>query len=144
MAVTRKLTEEQEREVIALYRDSKAPLEELKSAYNLTNGLLYSILNRHGIYRRKPNQRSTNPLTPVEEKALVELPIQSDVILTTDAEGYVQTLERRAANIKTYAWEVRFESAMRVEAASIEAAISEVSKLPMCRRVFNVALKGAL
>jgi transposase-like protein len=144
MPRTRKLTEEQEREVIALYRDSKAPIDELKSAYGLTNGLLYSLLNRHNIYRRKPNQRSTSPLTSVDEQALAELPIRADVILTTDAQGYVQTLERRPVNGKTYAWEVRFESAMRVEAETIQDAIQQVSQLPMCRRVFHVALKGAL
>jgi hypothetical protein len=66
--------------------------------------------------------------------------------VTTDVEGFVQTAEResavRPAGTKLHVWEVRFESAMRVEAATIIEAISEVQKLPMCRRVFNVALRG--
>jgi hypothetical protein len=132
-------SESVEREIITLYTDSNLPVSEIKSTYDLTNGHFYSILRRHGILRRTKDQRSTAKLVP-------SLPAPTDMMGTTDANGTVVSVERTppAPSIrKLYTWEVRFESHMRVEAATITEAINEVQRLPMCHRIFNVALKGS-
>jgi transposase-like protein len=141
----RRFSDEQEREIIALYQRSNAPVTEVLNAYGLQTSRLYAILNRHGITRRTKQQRSTAPLTDERKDTLTESlgKLPSDLTVTTDANGFVQTVERTPASRKVYQWEVRFESAIRIEAASITEAISEVQKMPMCRRVFNVALKTA-
>ena len=134
-----------EREIIALYLESNASVNEIKQTYNLTNGHLYSILRRHNILRRTKQQRSTAPLTDERAEELTKLETPANLEITTDANGFVQSVERTPApRLKRYMWDVRFESVIRIEAETIVEAISEVQKLPMCKRVFNVALKGAL
>lgn len=142
---TQKLSKDIEREIIALYLESNTPVSEIQSTYKLTNGLLYSLLNRHKVERRNKYRRPT----PTENldwgipEPLPELRTThaADVTVTADANGFVQAIERKSQPQKLYIWEVRFESAMRLEAASITEAIREVEKLPMCRRVYGVSLK---
>jgi hypothetical protein len=131
----RLLGTEVEREIADLYRSGE-PVPSIKATYELSDSVLYRVLKHQSV----PTRRS-----PARDMAqtIAELPVTLPMRVQTDSNGLVESVTPVRSSIKTYTWEVRFESAMRVEAASIEAAISEVSKLPMCRRVFNVALKGA-
>jgi hypothetical protein len=131
----RALGTEVEREIADLYRTGE-PVPSIKATYELSDSVLYRVLKHQSV----PTRRS-----PARDMAqtIAELPVTLPMRVQTDSNGLVESVTPVRSSIKTYTWEVRFESAMRVEAASIEAAISEVSKLPMCRRVFNVALKGA-
>jgi D-aminopeptidase len=127
----------QKQEIISLYRDESVPISEILNTYSLLTSRLYAILKSAHVPTRS-KLRVANA-----ETALAELPVATPLRVQTDANGFVQNIERKPAVGKLYTWEVRFESAMRVEAATITEAIEEVAKLPMCRRVFNVALKGA-
>jgi hypothetical protein len=150
------MTDEQEREVIALYLGGTL-LETIKAKYDVTNGFMYSMLNRHHVARRRPQTAAalaeeptlTAPEIPVtapetfdaDKRVVRELRMPNALRVTADANGFVQSVEPR---LKMYIWEVRFESALRVQAPTISEAISEVQKQPEVRRVFNVALKGGL
>jgi NADPH-dependent glutamate synthase beta subunit-like oxidoreductase len=105
------------------------------------------VLKTHGVPTRKnyvpPALQIIEELETAPAESLSWLPATTPLTVTTDANGTVERIERVRPTMKTYVWEVRFESAMRLEAATITEAIREVEKLPMCRRVFGVALKGA-
>lgn len=157
----RLLGTEVEREIADLYRSGE-PVPSIKATYEISDSVLYRVLKNQNV----PTRRGGGTFAAAQNmaQAIADLPVSiarslpteivspSDIPnmphtwpqrVTADVNGIVQSVEPIRSSIKTYTWEVRFESAMRVEAASIEAAISEVSRLPMCRRVFNVALKGA-
>lgn len=131
----RLLGTEVEREIADLYRSGE-PVPSIKATYELTDSVLYRVLANQNVTTRRRTKGS--------EEAIADLPVALPMRVQTDSNGFVERVEPVRSSVKTYTWEVRFESAMRVEAASIEAAISEVSRLPMCRRVFNVALKGSM
>jgi hypothetical protein len=158
---TRIETDEQEREIITLYSTTETPVKEIMETYNLTNGRLYSMLHRNGVNPRayavrepirKKRERNRQMLEAQEAARVPEpctefipaVPPPNALAVTTDGQGYVERVERVKPSAKMYTWEVRFESAIRVEATDIEDAIRQVQAMPMCRRVFNVALKGAL
>jgi hypothetical protein len=157
---------EVEREIADLYRSGE-PVPSIKATYELSDSVLYRVLKLQHVPTRRMHQQADADMDYHAKKmadAISDLPVgiptrlPTEVVaptdipsmphtwpqrVTADPDGIVQTVAPIRSSIKTYTWEVRFESAMRVEAASIEAAISEVSRLPMCRRVFHVALKGA-
>jgi hypothetical protein len=126
---------------IAQMYDSGINVAEIKSTYEISDSVLYGILKRQDVPTRRLRAASVGTDRAAHE--LAELPVTLPMRVQTDSNGLVESVTPVRSSVKTYTWEVRFESAMRVEAASIEAAISEVSRLPMCRRVFHVALKGS-
>lgn len=139
-----RLSESVEGEIIALYRDSNAPVFEIKETYNLSNGHLYSILRRHGIVRRTKDQRATAPMREEASERLATLDTPADLTVTADANGIVQSVTRvPPLNVKRYTWEVRFEAVIRVQAETIVEAVQDAQRLPMCRRVFGATMKGS-
>jgi hypothetical protein len=128
---------------IAQMYDSGINVTEIKTTYEISDSVLYRILKSHNVPTRRlqaPRSAGSQDMS----RAIAELPVTLPMRVQTDSNGLVESVTPVRSSVKTYTWEVRFESAMRVEAASIEAAISEVSKLPMCRRVFGVSLKGSM
>jgi len=151
------LSEEKERELVSLYQtDNSVAVKDIQEMFGLSTSDFYRLLERRGIVRRRPDQARTSvskrrAISELRREAELVNPTEPPLVptdtlsVTVDTNGFVSNIERQPPVArKQHVWEVRFESAMRVEAHDIVEAISEVQKLPMCRRVFNVALKGAL
>lgn len=137
------LSAEQEREVIALYTAPDQSLRELKATYAISDGILYGILKRHGVALRSPQRAHSHfpePLPLPEPEPTVRT--AHPLAISVDKNGLVEHVERVTSGSKQYVWEVRFESAMRVEAASIIDAVEQTLRMPMCRRVISATLKG--
>src|SRR5215471_14343262 len=137
---TRRLTDEQEREIIALYL-AHTPLKDIREAYDLKHdSLVYAALHRHGVMVHKKGRSVL--AQPIVEQTVLPVAPATALAVTTDRSGIVEHVERIKPVGKLSTFEVSFTSTMHFEVHDLIDAIAEARKLPMCKRVYAVKLVG--
>lgn len=136
-AFVRHLTDEQELELIELYRNPRQSIAELKDTYRITDSVLYAILKRHNEPTRTGRQtrpHASNGTHTVDTQSMV---------VTVDATDTVQRVDRIPPDPQTGPhWEVRFTGVIQVRGHSIDQALAEARKLQTVRSIIYVARIG--
>lgn len=153
------LTEEQEREIIALYSDPDTRLLDIKKTYSIGDSIVYRILHKHGI---KPNRnpgggpkRIKKPeevrsglkfRTDVSEDAIRDAfgHTQYERVVTVDKTDTVQSIAKVERKKNCVTWKIEFSGTLMIPAESIFEALNEAKKLPMVQRIIgaNIAELG--
>lgn len=138
-AFVRSLTDEQEQQIVELYRDPNQSLSELKNVYGLSDSLLYNVLKRHGV----PTRKKYHTGRPPRNGTAPEIAAPQRTIVTVDKTDTVQRVDRTPDSQTGPTWEVRFVGVVRVHGHSIDQALAEARKLAPMRSVIYAARDDA-
>jgi hypothetical protein len=116
-------------EAIALY-ESGEPVTEINRALGLQKTTIYHFLKERGITPRTRVKDLMEPPSNGKQNTL-------EMLVTTDKEGFVQSVQRKTALV----FEVAFTGLLEIQADTLEEAISNARKRAFVGRIHSVREK---
>jgi len=130
-------------EICSLYQSGEE-VAEINRTYNLAPTTIYHFLKSRGIPSRQKSAKNgtvVEPEMPVPDGIKFAEDIRrvnSDLRVTTDKEGFVQSAQRKGFTSK---FEVGFTGILEVEANTLEDAIAYTKKRLFVQRIHSVREK---